>query len=159
MSDQPTGPEPCDLGWSIGMTARGYAAAVEPVFEGFPRGARGYQLLHTVIHKEIRTQMALADYLGVDRTVMPYVIDDLQAAGYVQRRDDPSDRRVRTVIATPEGLECYRELAQRVADAEAAFFDGLADGDREGFVRTLSTIAQRSRSLVGRDGRGDTARR
>jgi len=40
-----------------------------------------------------RNQLALAQQLGVDRTVMTYLIDDLERAGYVERRPDPADRR------------------------------------------------------------------
>lgn len=132
------------------MLGRGYAAVVDPVFAGFPRGARGYQLLHTVIHKNIRTQIALADYLGVDRTVMPYVIDNLQAAGYVERRDDPRDRRVRTVSATPAGIARYEELSQQLSGAEATLFEGIGSGDAESVREALSSLAQHSRSLLGR---------
>ncbi|MBD8504968.1 winged helix DNA-binding protein [Hoyosella sp. G463] len=135
------------------MLGRRYAAIVDPVFENFPRGARGYQLLHTVVHKRIPTQNALADYLGIDRTVMPYFVDDLQSAGYVQRQDDPSDRRVRTVIATPEGIAQYQMLSQQVLRAEQAFFDGFADEDRAVFVQSLSDLARRSRSYTPPEGR------
>lgn len=146
MSEETAAPEACDLGWSIAMVGRRYAAIVDPIFEGFPRGARGYQLLHTVVHKRIPTQNALADYLGIDRTVMPYFVDDLQSAGFVGRQDDPSDRRVRTVIATPEGVAEYEKLSRQVQRAEQAFFEGISEGDRALLVRSLSLLARRSRS-------------
>src|SRR5204862_8339718 len=41
----------------------------------------------------VRTQLALAQHLGVDRTVMTYLIDDLEAAKLIERRPDPTDRR------------------------------------------------------------------
>ncbi|WP_235900403.1 MarR family winged helix-turn-helix transcriptional regulator [Lolliginicoccus suaedae] len=153
MSEDTTAREACDLGWSIAMLGRRYAAIVDPVFETFPRGARGYQLLHTVIHKRIPTQNALADYLGIDRTVMPYFVDDLQSAGFVQRQDDPRDRRVRTVIATPEGITRYQELSQQVLRAEQAFFDGIGDEDRAVFVHSLSLLARLSRDDTSSRGR------
>lgn len=134
--------EPCDLGWSLSMLARGYAQLVDPVFSELPRGARGWQLLHTVVHKDIRSQIALADYLGVDRTVMPYVVDDLQAAGYVERQEDPRDRRVRKVTPTPWGVEQYHRLSREVDRAEDAFFAGLPEADRTNFMRLLSDRAK-----------------
>ncbi|WP_040765711.1 MarR family winged helix-turn-helix transcriptional regulator [Tsukamurella sp. 1534] len=148
MNDRATALEACDLGWSIAMIGRGYAAVVDPVFADVPRGARGYQLLHTVIHKSIRSQTALADYLGVDRTVMPYFVDDLQAAGLVERQDDPADRRRRIVAATRHGRARYAELSERVLEAERVFFGDLPDGERSAFVATLATMAHRSRELA-----------
>ena len=137
--------ETCDLGWSIAMVGRGYAQLVEPVFGGFPRGARGYQLLHTVIHKEIRSQLALAEYLGLDPTVIPYVIDDLVTAGYVERTNDPADRRVRKIVATPEGRRLFASLSSAVREAEAAFLADLAPEAQRAFRSGLSALARRSR--------------
>ncbi|NMO02827.1 winged helix DNA-binding protein [Gordonia sp. TBRC 11910] len=125
------------------MLARDYSTVVDPVFVDVPRGARGYQLLHTVIHKQIRSQIGLADYLGIDRTVMPYVIDDLVSAGYVERAADPTDRRIRTVVATAAGLDKYAELSDEVLRAEQRFFATLDDADRATFVRVLSQLAHR----------------
>ncbi len=139
--------EACDLGWSIAMIGRGYSAFVDPVFASFPRGARGYQLLHTVIHKNVESQTALADYLGIDRTVMPYFVDDLQAEGLVERRDDPADRRRRIVAATPKGEQQYRTLSAQVLAAEREFFGELPDPERSAFIDTLSTLAHRGRAL------------
>jgi MarR family transcriptional regulator for hemolysin len=148
--DDPTASEACDLGWSIAMIGRGYAAVVDPVFEGLPRGARGFQLLYTVIHKNIASQTALADYLGIDRTVMPYFVDDLQAEDLVARRDDPDDRRRRIVVATNKGQQRYRSLSEEVAAAERRLFGDLPEAERAVFVETLSDLAQRSRSLCGK---------
>lgn len=143
MQHRTTAAEACDLGWSIAMLARDYSTLVDPVFADFPRGARGYQLLHTVIHKQISSQIGLADYLGVDRTVMPYVIDDLARAGYVERTAHPTDRRIRTVVATESGLAKYEELAAAVLTAEQHFFSSVNESDRAGFVRVLSQLAHR----------------
>ncbi len=153
MESETTALEACDLGWSITMIGRGYAAVIDPVFADFPRGARGYQLLHTVIHESIRSQTALADYLGVDRTVMPYVVDDLETAGLVARRDSPTDRRLRIVVATDEGKERYAALSEAVRLAEQDFFGDLSDARRAAFVDTLATMAHRSRELGSRSRR------
>src|SRR5665811_2566898 len=64
----------CDLGWSVGMLMRNYKAHADPCVGDLPRGARGYQLLYTVVRKNIPNQLRLAEYLGIDRSVMPYVI-------------------------------------------------------------------------------------
>lgn len=147
MDETTTGQEACDLGWAIAMAGRGYSVLVDPVFRGFPRGARGYQLLHTVIHKRLRSQIALADYLGVDRTVIPYMIDDLEAAGYVARRNDPRDRRVRTVTPTEQGLAKYRVLTADLAHAEDRLLKDFSEDQRSDLLSGLSALAQRSRDV------------
>jgi DNA-binding MarR family transcriptional regulator len=58
-----------------------------------PGGPRGYLVLASLGRGEPSTQVALAQHLGVDRTMMTYLLDDLEDAGLVQRRPDPADRR------------------------------------------------------------------
>ncbi|MDN5726615.1 MAG: MarR family winged helix-turn-helix transcriptional regulator [Propionibacteriales bacterium] len=137
--------EDCDLGWSLAMLMRNYKAHVEPVFADLPRGARGYQLLYTVMRKRIRTQVQLADYLGVDRSVIPYVIDDLVETGLVDRQPDPIDRRIRTVVVTPQGARLLQELETRVTQAEATFLEALEPSKQELFRSLLSQIARQAR--------------
>lgn len=100
--------------------------------------------LPTAAHGDSQTDpIGLADYLGIDRTVMPYVIDDLVTAGFVERAPDPRDRRIRTVVATRAGLAEYEKLSTQVPSAEQRFFAALDDADRATFVRVLSQLAHR----------------
>ncbi len=39
---------------------------------------------------------------------MTYLLDDLEAAGLIERRPDPSDRRARRLAATPHGRDTAR---------------------------------------------------
>ena len=61
------------------------------------RGSRN-RLLQTVLCKEMSTQLGLADYLGIDRTVLPYVIDAPVDTGLVERVQRPVDRRARKIV-------------------------------------------------------------
>jgi DNA-binding MarR family transcriptional regulator len=55
----------------------------------------------------------LADVLGVSAATVSGIVDRLAAAGMVERRPDPHDRRVRLVATTPRGADAVRELAAR----------------------------------------------
>lgn len=91
----------CDLGRSIGMLMRHYRMQVQPCVVELPRGVRGYQLLYTVPYKDLPNRLQMAEYLGIDRTVLPYVIDDLVEAGLIDRRANPADRRACKIVAIP----------------------------------------------------------
>jgi len=45
----------------------------------------------------------LAELLVVDPPNLTTLVDDLERAGLVERRAHPTDRRVKVVVATPEG--------------------------------------------------------
>src|SRR4030088_3110217 len=91
-----------DLGFALGVIFRAYLKAANAVVCDIPGGPRGYQILVAAAQHPAGGQGALAQRLGVDRTVMTYLIDDLAQAGLVERRPDPVDRRSRHIVATSQ---------------------------------------------------------
>src|SRR5258708_7137666 len=89
-----------DLGWGLGVALRAYVTAAHTAVADLPGGPRGYQILSAAAQGVVSSQLALAQHLGVDRTVMTYLIDDLEAAKLIERRPDPADRRARRIVAT-----------------------------------------------------------
>ncbi|MFD0273559.1 MarR family winged helix-turn-helix transcriptional regulator [Kitasatospora sp. NPDC127111] len=131
-----------DFGFSLMSVAHAYRAAVSPALAGIPQGARGYQTLAAVVHGERPNQLALATYLRIDRTVMTYLLDDLAAAGLVERRPDPSDRRRRLILATPKGAATLAALERQVAEAEASLLSVIDETDRAVLRELLARISQ-----------------
>ncbi len=139
-------PEACtlsnDLGWALGAVFRGYVKAAHEALADLPGGPRGYQILASAAGDEHRSQQALAQRLGVDRTVMTYLLDDLEAAGLIERHPDPSDRRARRIVATPRGRDTRTRLDQRLRAAEEQLLGGLdTDEDRQVFRSLLRRLA------------------
>ncbi|MCB7136141.1 MarR family winged helix-turn-helix transcriptional regulator [Cellulosimicrobium marinum] len=135
----PTTPTPAhhdDLGWHLGVLLRAYRATVEAVLVDVPHGTRGYQVLGSVVQGDQPTQLALAEHHGIDRTVMTYLVDDLVAAGLVERQQNPADRRARRVVATATGRRRLADLATQVHDAEDSLLQALSPRERDTF-RTL----------------------
>jgi len=139
-------PEACalttDLGWALGVLSRCYLKAVTPTFADVPGGPRGYQVLAAAARDEHGSQLALAQHLGVDRTVMTYLLDRLAAAGLIERRPDPADRRARKIVATVRGRALLDVLGARLRAAEDQVLAGLDDdADRQAFRGLLQRLA------------------
>jgi DNA-binding MarR family transcriptional regulator len=130
-----------DLGWALGALLRSYRDLLSPVLGDFPHGQRGYQTLCEVVRGEQPSQLALANRLGIDRTVMTYLIDDLVDAGLLERRANPADRRQRQIVATPRGRKAVATLCSRVADAEGSVLGALDAEEHEQFRRLLDKAA------------------
>lgn len=131
-----------DLGWALGVVFRGYVKATHEALADLPGGPRGYQVLAAAAGDEHGSQLALAQHLGVDRTVMTYLLDDLEGAGLIERRPDPADRRARRIVATRRGHDTLTRLDQRLRAAEEQLLSGLdADEDRQVFRRLLRRLA------------------
>ena len=65
------------------------------------------------------TQQRLGKCTGIDPSSMVSTIDDLEAAGCVERRQHPNDRRAHALHITDEGratLTRGRELARRAQE-------------------------------------------
>ena len=130
-----------DFGWALGMLLRSYHAYVDAVIGEFPHGPRGYQLLAAVVRGDQPNQLALATHLGIDRTVMTYLIDDLVTAGLVERQQDPHDRRARKIVATPAGGQRLNVLQRRVREAEQKVLGVLSPAEQEQFRDLINRIA------------------
>jgi DNA-binding MarR family transcriptional regulator len=131
-----------DLGWGLGMIFRAYVKAAHAAVADLPGGPRGYQVLSAAAQGTVASQLALAQHLGVDRTVMTYLLDALEAAGLIERRPDPADRRARRIVATEQGNQLLSSLNERLRAAEASLLAPLGSERRDAFraeVRMLAT--------------------
>src|SRR6266542_6969595 len=124
-----------DLGWALGVVFRSYVKGVEAVVNDLPGGPRGYQVLAAAAQDVADNQADLAQHLGIDRTVLTYLIDDLEQCGLVERRADPLDRRRRRIMATAKGSTVWRQRQQALKHVEQHILGPL--GEDAGLFRAL----------------------
>jgi DNA-binding MarR family transcriptional regulator len=136
-----------DLGWGLAVVFRAYVKAADAVTDGIPGGHRGYQVLVAAARDESGSQAALAQRLGIDRTVMTYLLDDLEAADLVARRPDPLDRRSRRIVATEHGRDVLADRETRFGHAEEHLLAGLAPDDRPVFRSLVRDLAAHANAL------------
>jgi DNA-binding MarR family transcriptional regulator len=124
------------LGWALHAVVRRYRQLSDDLLSELPGGPRGYQVLMTSQHGPPRSQLALAKYLGVDRTMMTYLLDDLEGASLVERRPDPNDRRTRHVELTKKGRAALSRARRRLEVAEESLLAPL-DLEKQKSLRDL----------------------
>ncbi|NUW04109.1 winged helix-turn-helix transcriptional regulator [Streptomyces sp. CAI 127] len=107
-----------------------------------PGGARAYLVLVALAGGEPPSQLALAKEVSLDRTVMTYLLDDLEAHGLVTRRPDPRDRRARQVLITDTGRTRLGEVRESLAAAEARLLTDLDEDDAAQLRTLLSRVAR-----------------
>ncbi|WP_169949184.1 MarR family winged helix-turn-helix transcriptional regulator [Microbispora sp. H11081] len=129
------------LGWSLTVLLREWSARVEDISRDLPHGVRGYQVLSAVVHDAPPTQAALAARLGIDRTVMTYLLDRFEGCDLLERRQDPADRRARRIVPTEHGRRVLADLDARVARAEEELLAGLPAEDRRVLMALLEHAA------------------
>jgi DNA-binding MarR family transcriptional regulator len=83
---------------------------------------------------------ALSEHLRIAPRSATEVVDSLAAAGLVERRPDPADRRATLVAVTPRGGEVAAGIrAARVAEADD-FFARLDEADRAVLAAILDKL-------------------
>jgi len=102
----------------------------------------GYAALHELAATPVRSQAVLADGLGLDRTRVIPVLDDLQERGLIRREPDPEDRRVRVLTITTDGRRLFRKVQRDVHRAEDELLGLLGAEDRAAFVRSAAVLGR-----------------
>ena len=93
-----------------------------------------------VAGSEGQTQQALGDALGIPKSRMVALVDDLEARGLVERRLRPDDRRARALHVTTEGARCLGE-ALEVAEAHEAYVrERLSPAEHHQLVQMLQRL-------------------
>jgi MarR family transcriptional regulator, transcriptional regulator for hemolysin len=86
------------------------------------------------------TQIELARLSDLDKTTMVVTLDELEEAGYAERRPSRADRRARVVVVTDEGrrlVAAGREIADGV---HAEVLADLPATSRSTFVGSLNRL-------------------
>lgn len=136
-----------DLGWTLGVVFRAYVKSSGVVMADVPGGHRGYQVLTAAARDEAPSQSALGAQLGIDRTVLTYLLDDMERADLVARKPDPADRRTRQIVATEPGRALLCRLEEQLAHAEAHILAGLPADEQRTLKALLTRLAAHANAL------------
>jgi DNA-binding MarR family transcriptional regulator len=130
-----------DFGWALRMLASAFSRTAAGAVADLPGGARGYLVLVALSAGEPPSQLALAQQVSLDRTVMTYLLDDLEAQHLITRSPDPRDRRVRHVVITDEGRTFLHRTRQRIKEAEQHLLSDLDQQEASQMRELLTRVA------------------
>lgn len=83
------------------------------------------------------SQHELGEQLGIDRTTVVELIDELERKGIVTRRRNPDDRRSYLLTLTPKGRTFQRRAARAFDGAADDFFGPLTASERAAMADML----------------------
>ncbi|MEV4935627.1 MULTISPECIES: MarR family winged helix-turn-helix transcriptional regulator [unclassified Sphingobium] len=88
-------------------------------------------------------QADLAEELGITQPSLVRTLDQLQAAGLVERVPNPDDRRSNRIAFTPEGRELIGRIEARLEDLRRELLEGVPDAAIEIIVNLLNLLERR----------------
>jgi DNA-binding MarR family transcriptional regulator len=101
---------------------------------------RHFGVLTVLAEEGPRAQQDLADVLLVNRTMMVGVVDELEAAGLVERRRNPADRRAYALELTDAGRAALARATPLIEAGEEELLAALTPPERRRLVALLGKV-------------------
>jgi MarR family transcriptional regulator for hemolysin len=113
----------------------------------FEQNARGsgltrsqWQVLAYLAQNEGINQSGLADLLEIEPITLGRIVDKLQVLGQVERRPDPSDRRVWLLHLTAAARSKLAQLRRLGDITRGEALTGVSEADTERLLKTLQAL-------------------
>jgi DNA-binding MarR family transcriptional regulator len=103
---------------------------------------RHFGMLSHLAASEGGSQQALSRALGIHRSGVVALVDDLEQRGLAERRRDPSDRRAYTLYLTPAGRAVLADLERMAEEQEGELLMSLDASERSQLISLLQRVAE-----------------
>jgi DNA-binding MarR family transcriptional regulator len=103
---------------------------------------RHFGMLSHLAASEGQSQQALSMALGIHRSAVVALVDDLEQRGLAERRRDPVDRRAYTLYLTSAGRDQLANLKGIAAEHEAELLAALDASERSQLISLLQRVAE-----------------
>ncbi len=91
---------------------------------------------------------ALGAQLGIDRTTVVELIDDLEKQGVVERRRNPADRRSYALHLTAKGRTVQKRATKAFDAAVDEFFGPLTSAERKALADMLTRMILKAQAKL-----------
>ena len=99
-----------------------------------------FHLLAHLVRNEGINQASLAEILDVEPITLTRLVDRMEAGGWLERRSDVADRRVRILFPTDKAQVAYRQIRIIAAAVNDDAVDGLTPDECERLIDALICI-------------------
>jgi DNA-binding MarR family transcriptional regulator len=96
-----------------------------------------FGLLNVIGSREGAIQQELGSVMGIDRSTMVSLIDQLEGAGLAKRRTSATDRRAREIAITPKGRRLLERGRRMILETEDEVLTGLTAEERGELIELL----------------------
>ena len=97
-------------------------------------------------------QSDLAGMLELGKAALGGLIDRLEASGFIMRRPDETDRRVKRIFLSASGTQLIKEMVKRNHDMSERMFKDLSTEDRYRLADMLMHVKRNLVSIRGQSG-------
>lgn len=134
-----------EFGYQLAFTARRWRKTLDDALASSGLTDASWRpLVHLGRLGDGARQNDLARSLGIEGPSLVRVLDRLEAARLLERREDPTDRRAKTLHLTPEGQRAAARLQTVVREACGAMVEGVSEEELEICARVFARVLERT---------------
>ncbi|MFD0902502.1 MarR family winged helix-turn-helix transcriptional regulator [Actinomadura sediminis] len=105
---------------------------------------RGFTVLLALPMYGPVSQRDLIGHIGIDKSTMVRLIDELEDGGLVSRERTPRDRRAYSIVLTRRGQETLTEARRTAEQVGEHIFGRLTESERRDLVDLLRRLTERT---------------
>ena len=94
-------------------------------------------------------QVTLASYIGIEGTSLVRLLDELAASGLLVRKDDPNDRRAKTIWLTAQGEHLAAQIEKVLATLRDRVLERMDEADVDATLRVCQAVDRAAQIMCG----------
>src|SRR5262245_55200934 len=128
------------LGFLIHDSARLLRKRFETKGSAYGLSAAQWRLLVRLVKEEGVAQARLAELLEIEPISVSRLLDRMEEGGWIERRQDAGDRRVRMIFPTDKSREAFAAIKGVAGEVYDLALAGLTDEEKQALVKGLNTM-------------------
>lgn len=128
------------LGFLIHDAARLLRKRFEAKGSTYGLSAAQWRLLVRLVKEEGVAQARLAELLEIEPISVSRLLDRMEEGGWIERRQDARDRRVRIIFPTDKSREAFAAIKSVAGEVYDAALAGLTDEEKRILAKGLNAI-------------------
>jgi len=130
------------LGYRLNGLARRLRAGSDEALAPLGLTVKHFAALVALAEEGPAAQHELGSAVGVDRTTMVSLVEDLERAGHIRRARNPADRRAYVIELTTEGTEAIDHATAALERVERELLAPLSAAERRQFAELLALLSR-----------------
>lgn len=128
------------IGYRIYDTQKSTAKCLEVALKPYDITPGQWNLLNQLDNLGKLSQRALAERTRKEQATITRYLDKMEKKGYIQREQDPHDRRAHLIALTDKAKALLKETESVANDAALCLIKDLPQETIDGFLETLRVI-------------------
>lgn len=130
------------LGFLLHDAARLLRKRFEVRASGYGLSSAQWRLLVRLVREEGAPQTRLAELLEIEPISVSRLLDRMEQNGWVVRRQDTSDRRVRMIYPTEKSRRAFAHVKSLAGELYEEALDGMPQESREALMEGLVRLVE-----------------